>query len=191
MNCRKCWRGLGLLWDEAFGAQDEPPTTIPAITSALQEKIPSDAPPETLGQQVALLNSIASKDSGLLNSLLVEGAKPNEIDLVTGCSPLTLACSKRNSEAVIILLAAGARAEMPDGNGETPLVAAVKSGAAEVVAALIGGGGADPVKRVEGGLTALQVAAEKGDHEIFSQLLASATVYHSRTASRIDFSFVN
>jgi len=89
-----------------------------------------------------------------------------------GLTPLIVAASAGQTEAVRSLLARGAGVNATSADGRTPLIAAVQGGQIEAVQALITAG-ANLNAATRGTGTALEVAERTGKTEIAALLLAS------------------
>ena len=197
--CFGCWRGVVHFFRDVESLQTSAITTpddTPLLGYSMEPAVssPKRIIPDPVATPDAIHDLFSAIESGAVQNVidaLESGANPNQVDKQSGNTPLTFACKFGYDDIVAKLLQGAAEAELEDDHGETPLLVAVKAGASAAVHLLITAGGADPVKRIGGGLTALQVAAETGNHDVFSQLLQGATVHHSRTASRIGLTFIN
>ena len=90
----------------------------------------------------------------------------------TGKTPLIGAAQLGDSDAVWLLLAAGADPNKPDRKGGTPLMFAARAGHQEIVR-LLAQAGADPNKRNESGWTALLLAIEQEQTAVLGPLAAA------------------
>uniref|UniRef100_A0A0G4GJB0 MYND-type domain-containing protein n=1 Tax=Chromera velia CCMP2878 TaxID=1169474 RepID=A0A0G4GJB0_9ALVE len=118
---------------------------------------------------------------GIVRDLLKAGADANRVSKSNiGIWPLRQAAQNGHLDIVCALLEAGAEKDKTDMNGATPLYIAVRQGHPDVVSALLRAG-ADTNK----GVTPLETACRKGDHEIAALLKApspsSSRSPHSQT----------
>jgi hypothetical protein len=88
--------------------------------------------------------------------------------------PLIAACESGDAAAVTALLAAGSDANLSDGDGWTPLIAAASEGNAQIVATLLAVPGIDANARNDDGETALMRAAASGSTQAAAALLTTA-----------------
>ena len=87
-----------------------------------------------------------------------------------GKSPLYIAAEQGLIHAVYALLKLGAKVDLPDHNGMTPLHAAAKAGNIEVVSVLKHSGGADVNHEAKNGETAMISAAFEGRTRMITEL---------------------
>lgn len=80
-------------------------------------------------------------------------------------TPLKLACQKGHTEAVTVLLAAGAEVNQVDTNGSCPLHIALNNNDTKMAKLLLDGG-SDPVLANSTGETALMIAKRRGMAEV-------------------------
>jgi ankyrin repeat protein len=84
---------------------------------------------------------------------------------------------ERNAEMAKILIENGAKLEIKDADGETPLFMASSCGNSAVVVALLDAG-ADPNAKAQDGWSCLMMAARDGDYDVTKALLqAGADLY--------------
>mmetsp|Transcript_21104 Transcript_21104/g.41010 ORF Transcript_21104/g.41010 Transcript_21104/m.41010 type:complete len:607 (+) Transcript_21104:222-2042(+) len=107
-----------------------------------------------------------------ISLLIKEGASVNTCDMSCGFTPLLMACSRGFSNAVAVLVAAGADWEASDEWGRRGLMSAAGEGHIEVVSFLVGYG-ADVHARDDDGDTALIEAASGGHVDCASVLIDS------------------
>jgi len=113
------------------------------------------------------------RDLTWLEFLLYKGANPN-IRTDKGVSPLGVAVSLDWPDGAAALLEKGARANDPDGTGETPLIAAVHQRSLELVKLLLKSGG-DPLRADNSGRNARDYAELQGkDSAIWAALEGAA-----------------
>lgn len=114
----------------------------------------------------ALHNAVSQPDHVAL--LLARGAKTD--DVVD--SPLLAAANARSAETTALLLAHGARVDVQDRWGHTPLLNAIEKEATDVVRLLVEAGASATTIGRRGGETPLTAAAKKGDVAAVELLLA-------------------
>lgn len=105
-----------------------------------------------------------------LKEALSKGMNPNATDSDGRSSMLGIAAEKGNTQAVKLLLKAGAKTEVQYQDGKTPLHLAAGAGDADAVRALLQAG-ADPWAQAGNGAFALHEAVWYGRTEIFRILL--------------------
>lgn len=99
-----------------------------------------------------------------------------------GVTPLSLACTNRNAVIAEALLKAGAEAD-PAAGGETPLMTAARTGAAEIVTLLLARGARIDARDDRRGQTALMWAAAEGHAAIVQDFIEAGADFHLRTPS--------
>lgn len=128
----------------------------------------------------ALAYAIWRQDLALAQALLKAGARVDEPSRL-GVRPLHLAVDNADIAAVRLLLSAGADPNSTDGQGETCLILAARTGRDDIVDALLEHG-AEVDKRDEGfAQTALMVAAREGHASIVRRLLALGAKVDAQT----------
>lgn len=98
------------------------------------------------------------------------GADKNATTSISGFSPLHIASSMGNADAVAALAEQGANLEQVAAHGLTPLIAAAQHGNAECVATLISVG-ANVDQTAENGIAPLHLAASEGHTETVRNLI--------------------
>jgi ankyrin repeat protein len=96
-----------------------------------------------------LVEALRSDDHAALKGALAKGADVNTV-LPETITPIYLAVDHQDAEAVHMLLSAGAKAEVKDQDGNTPLLLACQLGNPDIVNALLDAK-ADPLATGEGG----------------------------------------
>jgi ankyrin repeat protein len=177
-----------------------------------------------VGKILPLHLAIHANAAGVVQSLLEAGADANRPGQVTwqnrwgnsqytsGVTPLTVAISEGNSEALKLLLAhkadpnglgpdrlpvilqaawqpavlepllqAGAKPNVDDGEGRTPLISAVANGVSESVRLLLAHGADKEVRPF--GSTPLLIASDRGDQKSAEALLQAGAEVNARTTS--------
>lgn len=99
-----------------------------------------------------------------LSYLLGKGADPNIADK-HGVTPLMLACQMDLPDAVVALARSGAKVDVTNDAGETPLISAVHSRNLRIVRLLLAAG-ADPDRADNSGRTARDYAKLGGDSNL-------------------------
>lgn len=113
-----------------------------------------------------VLHAAADGASGRLQELLREGSDPNAQD-DHGWTALHFAAQARSAECVRALLAAGARVDLCDSHGNTPLFRAVfESRGAGSIIALLREAGADPHSTNSHGVSPVQLARRIGSYDV-------------------------
>jgi ankyrin repeat protein len=134
-----------------------------------------------LGRRERLIEQTV--DGELVGRLLAEAGVDVDVDVTVdttdadgdkeSVTPLTRAAVRGHLEAVRLLLDAGADRDHMDGDGETPLMCAVRKGRLGVLRLLLArGGGADLDRANSNGDTLLMVAGARGRLEVLRLLLA-------------------
>jgi len=127
--------------------------------------------------QTALSFALEAGDDGLAIRLLQSGASPSTVES-GGSTPLHIAAQYAGLGAVGALVGAGADVEARRFNGSTPVIMAAFAGKVDNVRALAAGGadiaGAGSSINPGGASdSCLTIAADRGDTELLSYLLAS------------------
>ncbi|KAL2843946.1 ankyrin repeat-containing domain protein [Aspergillus pseudoustus] len=113
----------------------------------------------------ALLWAARANHPATATRLITHGANANSHDGDWNISALLLAARSGSQRIVELLLANGAKPDLANGDGETPLMEAAGRGHEGIVRLLLldaGGGGADPTVRDRQGFTAAAWAARGG-----------------------------
>ncbi|KIW00088.1 uncharacterized protein PV09_08274 [Verruconis gallopava] len=134
------------------------PSTVPHWTPR-----PSGSP--SPNSRVALLHAIQNKDCSAVERLLDDGADISDPNL------LIRACLNGDEEIVRVLLLFGADTNAADGNGYTPLYAAVKASLVEAVEMLMKYGANPNLSAGPEEVTPLVVASNERNFEIVHLLL--------------------
>lgn len=127
--------------------------------------------PNDRDQRSALCIAATWSDLTLLRALITRGADPNlAVNGVTALHAATRDSLHGRPDAVMTLLANGARPDLPDHDGNTPLHHAALSEDPTISAMLLDAGApVDPINRE--GLTALALAARTGNEPVLRLLL--------------------
>jgi ankyrin repeat protein len=177
------WRFAAIVLCAAFGAvagcDRKPGAKVAALHSAIQrgddgevadliaEGVSPNASLE--GGPIPMTTAIDSGARGsAIKYLLDAGADPNLPCPVDQCAPLSRAVAKPHPIAVRLLIDAGAHARPTGSHGYTPLMSA----RAQFIPTLLAMG-ADVNARTDRGLTALHMAATRGDPEAVGLLIAA------------------
>lgn len=132
-----------------------------------------------IGSTGALAAATTARDLNIMRLLLDKGADPNVPGEGNDETPLQIACSSLQLEAVELLLAHGANPNIGGGRFGTPLQTASAEGSVETSKLLIGKG-AD-VNQIGGTFgTALHVAAFYGHLEMVQYLIANGADIHQQ-----------
>jgi uncharacterized protein len=129
--------------------------------------------------QNALMWAAAGGYSEAVQTLTAASANPNAASK-GGFTPLILAAGQSDPKTVAALLAAGADIKYAVG-GATPLSIAVSSRKMAVVDVLIANG-ADPTAKDAAGSTVLHTAAQLGDLDLVTKLIAKHVDVNAKTA---------
>lgn len=123
-----------------------------------------------------VLRACSGGHFGVLDALLVAGAKPNRSSCgPDGAIPLLVAAGSGAAAAVQVLLAAGAPPGRTDRHGNCALLLAAMRGYVGIAEYLLAAG-ADPDQRSKKGVTPLIAAASQAGHtSLYLPLLSAAT----------------
>lgn len=158
--------GLALLDAATAGHIDDALALLDAGADANAAPGPNDR-----DQRSALCIAATLSDLSLLRALIARGANPNlVVNGVTALHAATRDSLHGRPDAVMTLLANGARPDLLDHDGNTPLHHAALSEDPTICAMLLDAGApVDPVNRE--GLTALAIAARVGNEPVLRLLL--------------------
>jgi len=114
---------------------------------------------------------------GGVDAVRVLCAEPRVKDFIdlqreNGATALSFACTKRNVEAIEVLLAAGASVNIANSNEDSPIIIAADAGSEEIIRRLLAAG-ANPCHQRINGASALHVAAGRGFLSSIGLLLAA------------------
>jgi ankyrin repeat protein len=150
-----------------------------AIRALLQQHVEVNA---SQGDGATALHWAAHWDDPVMADLLIRARANVNAANDLGVTPLALASS---SAMVAKLLAAGANPNSVASSGESPLMAAARTGNAEMVSALLEHGADVNGKERVRGQTALMWAASQQHPEIVRVLLEHGADVHARTRSSL------
>jgi ankyrin repeat protein len=109
--------------------------------------------------QSLLLHAVFENKMNILKFLIEQGRDLNKGDDDDGVTPLHAAALENNREAAAALLSSGARADIEDRYGNTPLLRAVYSYKGDLsVISLLLQHGADPLHKNKGGISPYEFA---------------------------------
>lgn len=100
----------------------------------------------------------------VIEALFVHGANVNQVEHSSGDTALLLACDKKHTEAVALLINLGAQLDQPNKKGSFPLYVAVKNNAIDIVKLLLKAGAY--INQSCTGTTPFMLAANLGHLEI-------------------------
>lgn len=136
--------------------------------------LPAGPGPAEAARFLNLFTAIVENDLGRVRQCTPGGMAINEIDVSSGATPLTWAAMKgADSRITAWLIDNGADPEQKDGEGETPLTTAARSGNLEVVRVLLSRG-ADPRRTNDRGLPPWVLACGQNGNLEIVKLLAPA-----------------
>jgi len=119
-----------------------------------------------------LIAAAADGDEKKVRRLLSQGADVNAQELQLGMTPLIAATYKQSAKTVVVLLAAGAKADFRGQSNQTPLMIASQSGDMSTATALLRAGANKDLAN-DDGVTPLMLAAESGQLQTVRLLLDS------------------
>jgi ankyrin repeat protein len=129
--------------------------------------------------ETPLLYAVKTRKAAIVDVLLAKGADVNATNSHTGETPLIAAVRNRDLVLVNRLLSAGARLDQADSEGATPLIWACRSGAVDVVQALVVKLGR---RQVSATPAAILTAAAFGHRQLVENLLAMGSSIEARSA---------
>lgn len=148
--------------------------------SSLGDTLPDMA--SSLGS-TPLVGAVAGNDFGAASVLLQNGADPNvAFDDADQPSLLHYVAWVGTDEMMALLLSHGARVDVLDHDGNTPLLNATKADASEKIRLLVDNG-ANPNHRTNDGETALHRASQAGRAECVDELIAGGADINARRTS--------
>lgn len=157
---------------------------LPKLQALLSQGVDVDVPQ---GDGATALHwAVYWDEEAAVDQLVAARANVNAVNDL-GVTPLFLACSNVSGAIVKKLLAAGAdpnRAATPTTTAETPLMAAARAGAVEVVRALLAHGANVNATERAHGQTALMWSAANGHSHVVQALIDAGADVHAR--SRLD-----
>lgn len=125
--------------------------------------------------------AVARRDLLWVRFLLQQKANPN-IRANNGVTPLVLAAQLGFSEAIDVLIGAGAQVDIPNDSGETPLIAAVHKRDIPIMRLLLKGG-ADPDRTDYVGRSARDYA-KAGSSQLLAEIEANEKPDGERAGTR-------
>lgn len=117
-----------------------------------------------------LLDAVLADDAKQVETLLKQGANPNEVNSY-GVTPLWLAATNGSESVTKMLLKAGADAKATMPHGETALMAAARTGRPEVIVLLLNAGADPNARETQQGETALMWAAAENHTDAIRALI--------------------
>lgn len=130
-------------------------------------------------QSTVLGTAVQDRNGRLVNDLLIAGANPN-ISSQQGLATALHVAAERGDEGILsALLLARADKDARDGEGETPLIRAVKTGRLAMVETLLEAGADCNIRRADT-YSALDLAAERGPVSVLRAILAHGVDVNAR-----------
>jgi ankyrin repeat protein len=129
--------------------------------------------------ETALMIAAGSGNPRVIQMLLDHGAKVDAVESHKGQNALMWAAANRHTEAVDLLLKAGANPNTASKSGFTPLVFATEEGDAKTVASLLAAG-ADINHELAGGMSPLLIAVTSRKADVASLLIAKGASVASK-----------
>jgi ankyrin repeat protein len=118
-----------------------------------------------------LLDAVRNGDHGRIRALLTQGANVNE-RLYDQSTVLSWAIDRQDEQSVDLLLKAGAKADIADAQGTTPVIIACQGGSPGIVQKVLAAGASAKVARWDG-VSALSLCAAYSTADVLERMIAA------------------